>query len=238
MTLDENIIMCTYIYTLYLSANTHAYKNMFNAVYVDILAYIFGFQMRNIKEQIIPLNVEDSERENVAHIGSSSVQVSDEAHRAGYTASSEDGDMFIAVVKQPDYHYKVVAQEGEGEEALGNGHLDIQATQQQRTDLGRESKTVGITSGSGYLPISRKGPFDSDYFFENVRENYSQAVREVLEKAKEWSCRSDAMQNYRSLRQRNLRLDNQAVNISEDQHSHKVSLRCVLSHFICRRIHF
>lgn len=178
--------------------------------------------MRNIKEQIIPLNVEDSERENVAHFGSSSVQVSDEAHRAGYTASSEDGDMFIAVVKQPDYHYKVVAQEGEGEEALGNGHLDIQATQQQRTDLGRESKTVGITSGSGYLPISRKGPFDSDYFFENVRENYSQAVREVLEKAKEWSCRSDAMQNYRSLRQRNLRLDNQAVNISEDQHSHKV----------------
>lgn len=205
--------------------------------------------MKNIKEQIIPLDLEDSdglsisrEREDIANFGSSSMRVSQEAHGAGYPAPSEDEDMFIAVVKQPDYHYKVVAQEGEGEEALGDGLLDIQATQQTRTDLGRESKsvgTVGITSGSGYLPITRKGPFDSDYFFENVRENYSQAVREVLEKAKEWSCRSDAIQNYRSLRQRNLRLDNQAVNVSEDQHSHKVSLRrtCLLRHFICRRIH-
>ncbi|XP_047474766.1 uncharacterized protein LOC125029066 isoform X2 [Penaeus chinensis] len=188
--------------------------------------------MKNIKEQIIPLDVEDSdglsisrEREAIANFGSSSMRVSQEAQRAGYPAPSEDEDMFIAVVKQPDYHYKVVAQEGEGAEMLGDGHLDIQATQQTRTALGRESKsvgTVGISSGSGYLPIIRKGPFDSDYFFENVRENYSQAVREVLEKAKEWSCRSDAIQNYRSLRQRNLRLDNQAVNVSEDQHSHKV----------------
>lgn len=171
---------------------------------------------------------------NVADFGSTSMRVSEEAHGTeGYSTLPGDDETFVAIVKQPDYRYKVVAQEGEDEEVLGNGHLDIQETQQTTTDFGREQKTAGsITSGSCYLPITRKGPFDNDYFFENVRQSYSQAVREVLEKANEWSCRSDAMQNYRGLRQRNLRLDNQAVSVSEDQQSHKVSLRsCLCSQF-------
>ncbi|XP_042893945.1 uncharacterized protein LOC122267838 [Penaeus japonicus] len=48
-------------------------------------------------------------------------------------------------------------------------------------------------SKSTYLPIIRKGLFSDDHFFENVRQNYSQAVKEVLESAinvvKRTSCK-------------------------------------------------
>nr|XP_027219779.1 protein lethal(2)essential for life-like [Penaeus vannamei] len=77
-------------------------------------------------------------------------------------------------------------------------------------------------SGSSYLPIIRKGLFSEDHFFENVRQNYSEAVKEVLESANEWSCERDAMQVYRNLRQRNLQVENQAFSVTEDEHTHKV----------------
>lgn len=79
-------------------------------------------------------------------------------------------------------------------------------------------------SGSSYLPIIRKGLFSEDHFFENVRKNYSEAVKEVLESANEWSCERDAMQVYRNLRQRNLQVENQAFSVTEDEHTHKVGL--------------
>ncbi|XP_047474764.1 uncharacterized protein LOC125029065 [Penaeus chinensis] len=78
------------------------------------------------------------------------------------------------------------------------------------------------SSESSYLPIIRKGLFSDDHFFENVRQNYSQAVKEVLESANEWSCERDAMQVYRNLRQRNLQVENQAFSVTEDEHTHKV----------------
>ncbi|ROT82035.1 heat shock protein 21 [Penaeus vannamei] len=79
-------------------------------------------------------------------------------------------------------------------------------------------------SGSSYLPIIRKGLFSEDHFFENVRQNYSEAVKEVLESANEWSCERDAMQVYRNLRQRNLQVENQAFSVTEDEHTHKRDL--------------
>jgi len=80
------------------------------------------------------------------------------------------------------------------------------------------------SSESSYLPIIRKGLFSDDHFFENVRQNYSQAVKEVLESANEWSGERDAMQVYRNLRQRNLQVENQAFSVKEDEHTHKVRL--------------
>ncbi|ROT62308.1 heat shock protein 21 [Penaeus vannamei] len=70
--------------------------------------------------------------------------------------------------------------------------------------------------------LKRGEVFAEDYCFANVRNSFSQAVREVLEKASEWTCRSDAMHNYRRLRQRDLKLENQAVGILDDQDSHKI----------------
>ncbi|XP_042855524.1 uncharacterized protein LOC122242308 [Penaeus japonicus] len=77
-------------------------------------------------------------------------------------------------------------------------------------------------SGSRYLPITRKGLFTQDPSFENVRPNFSQAVRDVLEMSREWTVKDKAMQNYRNLRDRNLKLENQAFCVTDDEFTHKV----------------
>lgn len=94
-------------------------------------------------------------------------------------------------------------------------------TEVSKVSLASERK---CTSESTYLPIIRKGLFSDDHFFENVRQNYSQAVKEVLESANEWCCEKDFMQTYRNLRQRNLQVENQAFSVTEDGHTHKVGL--------------
>lgn len=79
-------------------------------------------------------------------------------------------------------------------------------------------------TGSRYLPITRKGLFTQDHYFEDVRPNFSQAVRDVLEMSREWTVKDKAMENYRNLRDRNLKLENQAFCVSDDEYTHKVGL--------------
>lgn len=77
-------------------------------------------------------------------------------------------------------------------------------------------------SGSRYLPITRMGLFTQDHYFEDVRPNFSQAVRDVLEMSREWTTKDKAMENYRNLRDRNLKLENQAFCVTDDEFTHKV----------------
>lgn len=145
---------------------------------------------------------------------------------------SSDEEGFTTVLRQPSHRYKVTF---EDDDEASNDYLVNKGTKTTCFDHENDYryKTLNIVPGSRNLPIIRKGLFSEDYFFENVRNNYSKAVRNVLEKANEWSCPSDAMHIYRNLRQRNLKLENQAVSVTEDNHSHKVSDIAHLRYLLC-----
>ncbi|XP_042889967.1 uncharacterized protein LOC122264926 isoform X2 [Penaeus japonicus] len=135
--------------------------------------------------------------------------------------SSSDDEEFGAFARHLDNRYRVTFRDED--EELEDGVMFNKETKMQR-DNDKDFK-YGIPSFSTqtrFLHVDRKGAFGEDYFFASLRHSYSQAVREVLEKANEWTCLSDAMHNYRRLRQRNLKLENQAVSVLDDQDSHKI----------------
>ncbi|XP_066965173.1 uncharacterized protein [Macrobrachium rosenbergii] len=74
------------------------------------------------------------------------------------------------------------------------------------------------------LPISDRGSFFHDSFFENARQDFEKSVKEVLNNFGS-TCASDtkdSMTAYRSLRETNLTQENQAVSLTEDDTFHKV----------------
>jgi len=80
-----------------------------------------------------------------------------------------------------------------------------------------------------FLPISRRGSFFQDAFFSDTHKDFDSSVREVLARwsgddfqAKDFR-REDIMDRYRQLRSRNLKEENQAVTVTSDKISHKVS---------------
>ncbi|XP_042893939.1 uncharacterized protein LOC122267832 [Penaeus japonicus] len=136
------------------------------------------------------------------------------------TSDDDDDEGYTFIVRQPGNTYRVTFGDDEEREEESRASESKSLASGLPSDCTFESS--GFTSENRLLPIVKKGQFADDCYFENVRPNYSQAVREVLEKANEWSCQSDAMHNYRKLRQRKIKLENQAVNVSEDSKSHKI----------------
>lgn len=132
------------------------------------------------------------------------------------TSDDDDDEGYTFIVRHPANSYRVTF--GDDEESRAGKRNSSVCDPRSNYAL----KCSGFDCVNRNLPIVRKGLFADDCCFENVRHNYSQAVREVLEKANEWSCRSDAMNNYRKLRQKKVNLENQAVGVSEDAESHKV----------------
>ncbi|XP_037777328.1 LOW QUALITY PROTEIN: uncharacterized protein LOC119574238 [Penaeus monodon] len=133
--------------------------------------------------------------------------------------SSSDDEDFRTFARQVNDRYQVAFQDDD--EDFENGHMLNKETK-RKTDKDFKYDIPSFSTETRVLHVDRRGVFTEDYFFANVRHCYSQAVREVLEKANEWTCRSDAMHNYRRLRQRNLKLETQAVGILDDQDSHKI----------------
>ncbi|XP_047474768.1 uncharacterized protein LOC125029067 isoform X2 [Penaeus chinensis] len=79
-----------------------------------------------------------------------------------------------------------------------------------------------IDSFPGHVfPITRRGLFFSDSFFQDSWNDFQKAVREVLARWGEQSSLVDDLTSYRNLRSRDLREDTQAVTSSEDEHQHK-----------------
>lgn len=87
------------------------------------------------------------------------------------------------------------------------------------------------------LPVWRKGLFLQDSFFQYVYEAFESAVREILHRWGEtdllweqWEDPrlrlTDALSRYRQLRTHNLREEDQAVTVTSDVASHKVSVFC------------
>lgn len=140
--------------------------------------------------------------------------------------SSSDDEDFRTFARQVNDRYQVAFQDDD--EHFENGHMLNKETK-RKTDKDFKYDSPSFSTETRVLHVDRRGVFTEDYFFANVRHCYSQAVREVLEKANEWTCRSDAMHNYRRLRQRNLKLETQAVGILDDQDSHKVGVKLPFS---------
>ncbi|ROT82036.1 heat shock protein 21 [Penaeus vannamei] len=74
-----------------------------------------------------------------------------------------------------------------------------------------------------FFPITRRGLFFSDSFFQDSWNDFQKAVREVLARWGDQSSLLDDLTSYRNLRSRDLREDTQAVTSSEDEHQHKHS---------------
>lgn len=72
-----------------------------------------------------------------------------------------------------------------------------------------------------FFPITRRGLFFSDSFFQDSWNDFQKAVREVLARWGDQSSLLDDLTSYRNLRSRDLREDTQAVTSSEDEHQHK-----------------
>lgn len=87
------------------------------------------------------------------------------------------------------------------------------------------------------LPVWRKGLFLQDSFFQYVYEAFENAVREILQRwgeeeflREQWDDPklrlTDALRRYRQMRTYNLREEDQAVTVTSDAVTHKVSAAC------------
>ncbi|XP_068208593.1 uncharacterized protein [Palaemon carinicauda] len=75
-----------------------------------------------------------------------------------------------------------------------------------------------------YLSISKKGLFLEDTCFKGYQKNFQEAVKDVLIKSRRFVNNTDCMTAYRSLRQSDLRVENQALYAQEDNESFKVAV--------------
>lgn len=74
------------------------------------------------------------------------------------------------------------------------------------------------------LPISSRGHFFSDAFFEDARQHFESAVRGVLERrGHSRSSLHDDLASYRTLRQADLSEASQAATVTENAACHQVS---------------
>lgn len=81
-----------------------------------------------------------------------------------------------------------------------------------------------IKNKNRVVPISTKGIFYGDACFSDLREGFLSAVKDVLTKFHEPSCAEGDLVAYRGLRQRDLKLENQAAYVDEDTSAHTVSI--------------
>nr|XP_045610251.1 uncharacterized protein LOC123765552 [Procambarus clarkii] len=85
-----------------------------------------------------------------------------------------------------------------------------------------QRENINCVSVNKLVPISMKGSFFSDTFFEDARENFAAAVKDVLRRTNVATYLSDELSSYRNLRLRDLRSENQAFRVEEDQHALKI----------------
>ncbi|XP_069956757.1 uncharacterized protein [Cherax quadricarinatus] len=116
-------------------------------------------------------------------------------------------------INNQDYHSKtntVVDNEVDKTKSIVNRHYQGHCENSRSVNLNR------------ILPVSLKGTFFNDSFFEDSRESFVTAVKNVLKKTREGSYLCDDITSYRNLRQRDLRSENQAVHVEEDLTSMKI----------------
>lgn len=87
-----------------------------------------------------------------------------------------------------------------------------------------DSVQSSITQNVQNLSIAKKGQFFNDSYFEDTRQDFQDAVQDVLAKwGDQTTKQSNDINSYRELRARDLRDENQAIKSTEDQRYHKVN---------------
>uniref|UniRef100_A0A0P4WJG0 SHSP domain-containing protein n=1 Tax=Scylla olivacea TaxID=85551 RepID=A0A0P4WJG0_SCYOL len=79
-----------------------------------------------------------------------------------------------------------------------------------------------IAHKANTLSIVKKGQFFNDSYFEDTRQDFQDAIQDVLTKWGDKSKPTNDINSYRDLRARDLRDENQAIKSSEDQRYHKI----------------
>lgn len=111
----------------------------------------------------------------------------------------------------------------------GQQEIQVQPEQQQQqqqtiTKTTQQVQSVTDSSpGTTPLPIVKRGGFFDDSFFEDSRQHFQVAIRNVLEKFNERNTQTDDLTTYRNLRQRNLKEETQAVTECDSDDIHRVS---------------
>nr|QOV08711.1 HSP21 [Macrobrachium nipponense] len=88
----------------------------------------------------------------------------------------------------------------------------------------QHSNDTATSSTKRYLPVSRKGSFLEDMFFKDFQNDFQAAVKDVLVKCRQCFDMTDYMTAYRNLRQKELKVENQALYAQEDQESLKIAV--------------
>ncbi|XP_037777724.1 uncharacterized protein LOC119574519 isoform X2 [Penaeus monodon] len=96
-----------------------------------------------------------------------------------------------------------------------------QSTESQNTQTSSDS-TETRPLAPFHLPISERGPFFCDSFFQDTRQQFQEAVDQVLKEWGQLDSASDHMNMYRNLRKHNLQEENQAVAFNEDHQCYKI----------------
>ncbi|XP_047474774.1 uncharacterized protein LOC125029069 isoform X2 [Penaeus chinensis] len=98
---------------------------------------------------------------------------------------------------------------------------ETQSSESQLKSLEKDKMFQMDSFPGHFFPITTRGLFFNDSFFQDSWNDFQKAVREVLARWGEQSSLVDDLTSYRNLRSRDLREDTQAVTSSEDEHQHK-----------------
>lgn len=102
--------------------------------------------------------------------------------------------------------------------------VTTKTTQQVQSSSVDQSENVqsSVAHNVNNLSIVKKGQFFNDSYFEDTRQDFQDAVQDVLAKWGDKSKPTNDINSYRELRTRDLRDENQAIKSTEDQRYHKV----------------
>lgn len=103
--------------------------------------------------------------------------------------------------------------------------VTTKTTQQVQSSAIDQSENVqsSVSHNVNNLSIVKKGQFFNDSYFEDTRQDFQDAVQDVLTKWGDKSKPTNDINIYRELRARDLRDENQAIKSTEDQRYHKVN---------------
>ncbi|KAK7081772.1 hypothetical protein SK128_006751 [Halocaridina rubra] len=86
------------------------------------------------------------------------------------------------------------------------------------------SSSLKDSTSNVAMPITQKGSFFDDSFFESARMDFEKAVEDIVRKRENNDSARDNMVRYRHLRESNMQDENQAISVTEDNDQHKVVL--------------
>lgn len=116
---------------------------------------------------------------------------------------------------EADAVHRRLEEEGEEDESKSGMAALRRLLEEDETYIKNKNRTV---------PINNKGIFYRDTCFSHLLEGFLSAVKDILTKFHVPSSEGEDLAAYRDLRQRDLKLENQAAYVDEDTSAHTVSI--------------